>query len=165
MLVARERFDYQELPVRENRRQSRIYRVHKVGARTKVAYGALLLLALSLAFMVTSRYAQIASVGYEIVALKKQVQDLDTENQVLANKVAELDSLQNIEYVATTRLGMQKPELAEGVQFVPVEYSKAGSGDEGVGVAENDSAGARETPKTAEKTNYFVQALAKIING
>lgn len=164
MLVARERFDYQDLPLfKDTARQ--VKRVRRINPRTRLMYCSLALMALCLAFWVTSRYAQITSVGYDIVGIKKQVQELDTENQLLQNKIAELNSLQNIEYVATTKLGMQKPELAEGVQFVPVEYSKAGSRAEDLEVASASDNNTTQVAKKVEKRNFLVQALANIING
>lgn len=166
MLVARERFDYQDLPLYEGTRPSQLKRVRRINAKTRFVYCSLVLMGLCLAFFVTSRYAQITSVGYELVALKKEIQSLDTENQLLQNKIAELNSLQNIEYVAVTKLGMQKPELAEGVQFVPVEYSKAGLRTKDLGVESSPNAVAQgeDAPK-AEKKNFLVQALASLING
>ncbi len=163
MLVARERFNYQELPLRDSYKRLQTKRVRKVSTKTKVVYCTVVLIALCLAFLVTSRYAQIASLGYEIIGLQKQAQAVDSENQILENKIAELKSLQNIEYVAVTKLGMEKPELAEGVQFVPVEYTKAGYKDDILGVAAEDGAG--NNPKPKEKKNFLVQTLAKIING
>lgn len=164
MLVARERFDYQDLPLHDDRSRQ-IKRVRRINPRTRLMYCSLALMALCLAFWVTSRYAQITSVGYDIISVKKQVQELDTENQLLQNKIAQLNSLQNIEYVATTKLGMQKPELAEGVQFVAVEYSKAGSRAEDLGMASASQSNTAQTAKKVEKRSFLVQALANIING
>lgn len=164
MLVARERFDYQDLPLfKETGRK--IKRVRRISPRTRFMYCSLTLLALCLAFWVTSRYAQITSVGYDIISVKKQVQEIDTENQLLQRKIAQLNSLQNIEHVATTKLGMQKPELAEGVQFVPVEYSKAGSRAEDLGMASASQSNTTQTANKVEKRSFLVQALANLING
>lgn len=166
MLVARERFDYQDLPLYEGTGPSQLKRVRRINAKTRFVYCSLVLMGLCLAFLVTSRYAQITSVGYEIVTLKKEMQSLDTENQLLQNKLAELNSLQHIEYVATTKLGMEKPELAEGVQFVPAEYSKAGLRAKELGPESASNAVAQDavTPTGGER-NFLVQALASLING
>lgn len=165
MLVARERFDYQDLPRYDGTSQSQVKRVRRISPRTRLVYCSLVLMAMCLSFLITSRYAQITSVGYDIVALKKQVQEVDTENQLLQNKIDELKSLQNIEYVATTKLGMQKPELAEGVQFVPVEYSKAGSRKKELGLASAANGESAQAAGSTEKRNFLVQALASLING
>ncbi len=159
MLVAREYMDYENLSPGYDHRRPQVVRVRRIGMKTKFVYCLVVVIALALAFLVTSRHAQIASTGYDILALRKQVQALETENQALANRIDELKSLPNIERIATTRLGMQKPELAEGVQFVPVEYSEAKYNP---GVA---STGREQKPPAEQKRNFLVQALARIING
>ncbi len=161
MLVARERFDY-DLPLHYGKRPQ-IKRVRRIRTQTKMVYCSIVLVTLCLAFLVASRYAEIAKTGYDILALKKQVQSLEVENQAFQAKIDELKSLKNIEYLATTRLGMQEPELAEGVQFVPVEYSKAGS-KEAVGIASADDTD-KQPGQEKQKRNFLVQTLAKIING
>jgi len=162
LLVARERFNYLDPSPKPIRRESQVKTVHKIKAKTILVYCVVVLVAFGLALLVTSRHVQIASAGYDILALRKQVKTLEIENQSLENKIDELKSLGNIERIATTKLGMQKPELAEGVQFVPVEYSKASSKNS-VGVASTDGPGGQPTVK--QKRNSLVQALADIING
>ncbi len=162
MLVARERFEHYDYSPKYSRKQPQVKRVRKVRVQTKVVYCAVVLIVLGLSFLVASRHAQIASAGYDILTLRKQVQTLDIENQALENTMGELKSLRNIEYIATTKLGMQKPELAEGVQFIPVEYSKAGpKNNVGVACADVPNKG----PNPEKKRNFLVQALANIING
>jgi len=163
LLVARERFDSYDLPLHHSTRRPAIKKVRKISARTKVFYCAVVVITMCLAFMLTSKYAQMASVGYEIDTLKKQAHVLDTENQALHNELAGLKSLDHIEYLATTKLGMQKPELAEGVQFVPVEYSIAGSDENISGKAAVGEM--NRNPQAKEKKNSLVQALVNIING
>lgn len=162
MLVARERFDYYELPPQKqnNNSQSRVRKVRKARANNKKGYCVAVIVTLILAFWLTSRHAEITSTSYELIALNKQAQNLTVENQSLQSQVDELNSLDNIEYIATTKLGMQKPETAEGVQFVPVEY-KTGSK---VIASKADNAQNIKT-KQNPKRNFLVQALAKIING
>lgn len=162
MLVARESFNYDALPQRGNSKKPRKRRVRKFKAGTTAVYCAIVLVTLSLAFMLASRQAHIASAGYDIVSMGKQAQSLSADNEALQSKVDQLKSLENIEYMATTKLGMQKPELAEGVQFVPVEYSKADSRNN-IGVAAIDESNMSVKPQ--HKKNSIVQALAKIING
>jgi len=162
LLVARERFDY-DFPLHYSIKRPQVKKVRKIGTPTKVVYCSIVLVFLCLAFLVASRYAEIAKTGYDILALKKQVQSLEVENQALQAKIDELSSLKNIEHLATTRLGMQKPELAEGVQFVPVEYSKAGSRD-AVGIASADATD-KSPDQEKQQRNFLVQTLAKIING
>jgi cell division protein FtsL len=163
LLVASERFDTYSLPHEYGKRRLKSKRVRKISARTKVFYCVVVIITMALSFMLTSKSAQIASIGYEIAALKEQVRALDAENQALQNKVAELKSLERIEYVATAKLGMQRPEQAEGVQFVPVEYSKAGSGENVTALA--SGAEEEKQPQAGKKRNSLVQSLVQIING
>ena len=162
MLVAKERFDYQSLPPEQHNTETSVRRVRRVRAKTKFVYCVIAVVTLCLAFLLVSRNAQMASAGYDILTLRKNLQELDTQNQILQRKIDQLKSLERIQYVATARLGMEKPELAEGVEFVPVEYSKTGS--EGIlGVA--SASGIQEEFLEKQKRNALVQALARLING
>ena len=63
------------------------------------------------ALALAARQAAVAKVGYEIVSLKKQLAELQAQNQALESQVARLQSLERIENEAR-RLGMKKPENA-----------------------------------------------------
>lgn len=163
MLVARERFDYIENPPQKVNRAPRVKKRHGVKRQTKVGYFTAITVFLVMAFFLTARHAQMTSTSYELIALKKQAQSLAVENQALQSKIDKLNALENIEYIATVKLGMQKPEAAEGVQFVPVEYSKAGAK-----VAAQEKTPEKTDVKVSQqgsRKNFIVQALAKIING
>ncbi len=162
MLVAKkERFDYYDLPQVRSKELPRLKRVTRINPSTKTGYCFVAVLILVLAFLLTAKHAQIDSVGYEIIALKKQQQALVLENHALQARVDQLNSLDHIEYIAVARLGMQKPETAEGVQFVPVEYSKAGSNKAGAVLAGDT----KKEIQPQQKRNSLVQTLASIING
>lgn len=96
-------------------------RVRKV-TRTRVNPRAVYVLIFVIAFLVgiffTSRYAQLAVTGYQVNQIKEKMQGLELENQKLSVQVDGLKSLNRIETVAMTELGMVKPE---GVQFISVE--------------------------------------------
>lgn len=161
MLVAKkERFDYNDLPQVANEKP-RVKKIKKIRTANKVSYCAIALIILVLAFALTARHAQIDKVGYELIALQKQQQTLVMENQALQSRLDQLKSLENIEYIATYKLGMQKPENAEGVQFVPVEYSKVGSMDK---TRTTWGEEVKKDSKPQQKKNSIVQALASIIN-
>jgi cell division protein FtsL len=146
LLVARERADNYKLSQQPARVRNTVKRARKLKAKSKLFYCAVFFVALCLAFLITAKYAQITSMGYEIVNIKKQAQALNLENQAIQNKIDELKALKNIEYIATTRLGMKKPELVGGVQFVPVEYSKTGL-KETTGVVAGESLNNEKTQK------------------
>ena len=164
MLVAKESFDYRNLPQEQHHNRTMVRKVRRVRAKTKFVYCVIAVVTLCLAFLLVSRNAEIASAGYDIIALRTQLQELDTQNQILQRKIDEMKSLENIEYMATVRLGMEKPELAEGVEFVPVEYSKAGSKGT-IGIASAAETPEEPVEEEQQKRNSLVQALASLING
>lgn len=51
-----------------------------------------------------------ATLGYEIVDLKNEINSLDTGNKRIEYKLARIRNLENIEKVAIQELGMYKPE-------------------------------------------------------
>ena len=55
-------------------------------------------------------YVHSALLGYEIVALKKEITTLENENNRIEYTIAELSSLERIEMEAQERLGMFKPQ-------------------------------------------------------
>lgn len=161
MLLARNSFDYNELPAFTTGKRPQTRKVKKISRQTKVGYSLIVFLTLVMAFLLTARGAEINSAGYEMIALKKQCQTLGVENQLLQSQISQLMSLQNIEYKAINKLGMQKPELAEGVQFVPVEYSNTGLQ---VSARTASAKGASKEVASMQQKNSLVQALASIIN-
>jgi cell division protein FtsL len=69
-----------------------------------VAVGFVTLLAL------TSMYVMMAMIGYQITDLKGQIATRQTENKKIELEINRLKSLDRIETIATTKLGMTKPE-------------------------------------------------------
>jgi cell division protein FtsL len=58
----------------------------------------------------TSMYATIGMTGYKIATLKQEINAMQTENKRLELKLYQLKSLDRIENIATTKLGMVQPE-------------------------------------------------------
>lgn len=58
----------------------------------------------------TSLSAVIASKGYEIEKLDREIMQLETTNERTELMVASMSSLDKVEQVATQRLGMNKPD-------------------------------------------------------
>lgn len=54
---------------------------------------------------------QGAGLGYQIVALEKDIDNLNTSNARLEFEIAQATSLENIEKAAVDELGMHKPDL------------------------------------------------------
>lgn len=109
MIVAQEKpnYTYTEQPVsapppRERRGPSEDRRW--CGAMT-----ILLLVSLVLGIGVSFYNAQVVKVGYDLTTLKQEIARLDAENQNLEAALGRLDSLERVETVATTKLGMVPP--------------------------------------------------------
>lgn len=70
--------------------------------------------------------SQVAVLGYQIVAIKQDIAELEQKNKRLELSIAQLSSLERIEKVASSQLGMCKPgdaqmlAMEENVQPVPV---------------------------------------------
>lgn len=61
------------------------------------------------AVAVAARHAQVASLGYAVVALKEELNRLEAENQWLEAEIAKLSSPGRIETIAKRDLGMVPP--------------------------------------------------------
>lgn len=63
------------------------------------------------ALLVVYLCIKTSTLGYQIVSLEKDINNLETANQRMAYEIAEKSSLQRIEQIATSKLGMNKPEM------------------------------------------------------
>lgn len=109
MIVAQEKpnYTYAEQPVpapppRERRRPDD-------DRRWYAAMTVLVLFSLALGIGVNFYSVQIVKVGYNLTALKQEIARLDAENQNLEAALGRLDSLERVERVAVTKLGMVAP--------------------------------------------------------
>lgn len=59
-----------------------------------------------------------ASLGYQIVSLEKEIGDMETANKRMEYKIAQVNSLDRIEALATTQLGMIKPQQAIAIAAI-----------------------------------------------
>ena len=123
------------------RSRSRSFRLRPGTASRRKAHGyevglvvvALVAGTMCLALIVAARQAAVAKVGYEIVDLRKELAELQTQNQRLEGQVARLQSLERVESEAM-KLGMKKPDNArlvysEEPQNLPeTDVLMAGSG-------------------------------------
>lgn len=76
----------------------------------KILLLGLVLLAVGLAFAKTYLAVQVIIKGYELEALKKEIDTIQKENERLQLEVARLKAPERIASVATTRLGMVEPK-------------------------------------------------------
>lgn len=108
MLVAEKRaFAY---PGEYPYKKSAVKPVTRPGIRTKIRYMAIIALVFILGLSVLIRYAWIVELNYQINKEKKQLNELVRQTETLKVKLAELKSYDRIEQIATTRLGLVRPE-------------------------------------------------------
>lgn len=85
--------------------------------------------------MGVSLYIHSALLGYEIVSLKQEISNLETNNNRLEYKIAQLSSLERVQAVAETKLQMCRPEtnnmiaLAQDSMADPITVPPASSGN------------------------------------
>ncbi|AEF95184.1 Septum formation initiator [Desulfotomaculum nigrificans CO-1-SRB] len=119
MSVAQEKFNY-TLPEEQTFERSGARRRL---SRQTIVRGKLLLTGSIFTLFLTGvaiayYFAQIANVGYQISRLQNELDELQAEHEYLESQTNQLMSLQRIEAIATTKLGMVKPNTKE-VVLVP----------------------------------------------
>ncbi len=103
----------------EERQQQNVRARRQLSKRT-IRKGKILVTGCILALFITGLtiayyYAQVAAVGYQISQLQNELANLQAEQEYLESQANQLLSLQRIEAIATTKLGMVKPNPKEVV--------------------------------------------------
>lgn len=162
LILAKEKYDYYDLE-QISRPSTQVRKVRKLKYKKNPRTFAVIvvmtffLMGLGLA----ARYAQLTTAGYKINNLKKQVSSLQNENDQLDLQVKKMESLNRIETIAVDKLGMQKPNAQEGVQFLaidPAENSKSKGNN--TQLARNE----QTTKSKAQKKTGLLQAFANLID-
>ncbi|QGP92917.1 Cell division protein FtsL [Neomoorella glycerini] len=126
-------------------------------ARQKVVLLGLVLLAIGIAFGKTYLAVQLVIKGYELDALKQEINTMQRENERLQLEVARLKAPERIAAVATTRLGMVEPRAGQ-LYYVP---GKAGQGQQ-LQVATGEPAG-KGVETTAPVQQSWLAALSRAL--
>lgn len=77
-----------------------------------------------LGILLTAQYAKIASTGFEVLQLKQEIASLETANERLYLQALQLRSLNRIEEIAVTKLGMIYAEPSEKQQLAVAYNNK-----------------------------------------
>lgn len=88
----------------------KIKKVYKKTNSRKTTLLKIGLAAFVYAILVVYLCIKVSTMGYEIVRLEKDIDKLHTANYMLEFKIAEQISLDKVEMIATTQLGMCKPD-------------------------------------------------------
>ncbi len=127
MIVAKEQPYYQSPP---GEKYSPVSRPRpKVRPWERLVLTVLVLLIFALGILISIFYSLILITGYQITRMQKELAELEIQTRGLAEEVSRLSSLERVEAVATTRLGMVKPDerqvvlvqAANGAQDPPPE--------------------------------------------
>jgi cell division protein FtsL len=77
----------------------------------------------ALAMLYTYQTTRIISLGYQADTMQSSVSDMQSENNQLELEVAELQTPERVEQIATTKLGMQEPQDFIIASFSPEQVS------------------------------------------
>lgn len=163
MVVAQERYNHYSLPEEESRVQRRPKR-NKLPGKGRNTLTMLVLLTFCTGMLIAFYYSQVVISGYKIYSLNNRLVSLSQETVSLSQEVDRLNSLDRIEYVATTKLKMVKPNSGD-VVVVKASLVAENSGVAPTGhVQPTGQSGqqARKTQSGAEKSKV-VQAFANLI--
>jgi cell division protein FtsL len=137
----------------ETKKARRIVRRRR--RRPKYVMGAAVCGFLIAALMVFT-CAQIAVLGYRVVALQDEIGELEVANQRLELSIAQLSSLTRVEKVASAELGMLKPEGGHTIAM-------AGQPEE-VPVVDLRNEGQPQPPEAEKPLEKVYQALNEMFN-
>jgi cell division protein FtsL len=163
LVVAQEQPYYSSLPKKSLQARKRT-RVYYIPRRERLMLTGLVLLVFCAAILVVYFYAQILIAGYQLNKMKKEINDLNIQTQAMTEDLARLASLERVEKVATTKLGMVKPDTGRMIlvktgppvpnpdQASPEDCSGEGSGQAPAMVAQ-------------EKGNWIIRAFARLVAG
>lgn len=101
-------------------------------------------------------HGQVAVIGYRLTNLQREVAALAAENGTLEAALSELESLDRVERVATSRLGMVKPGEAD-VLYVALDTA----GQEGGQSPERQPQSEKESTPFGEAG--VIQALVELV--
>lgn len=158
MVVAQEKPYYTSLPRKTRRLQKRPV-VHLISRRERLVLTGLVLLSFCAAILVVYFYAQVLIAGYQLNKLKKELNELDIKTQALSENISRLSSLERVERVATTKLGMVKPDTGQMVLV------KAGPAENPAGAREQEERAEALAVRDREEGNWIIRALVRLMAG
>ncbi len=117
MILAKEKYDYRSWEAAKEGPQQKVKKAvnTKQQQKTQMGYLMIVLLAFVIGIVIAARYTQLSVAGYGLNKINKELTLLQKENQQLSVELNHLKSLERIEEIATTKLGMVPPQR---VQFV-----------------------------------------------
>ena len=124
MIVAREQVESYSLPGEITQPRRRRRRAEGLPRGQRLAATGLVLLFFATGILVAFYCAQVAATGYRIHKVENDLAMLRKETHGLHGEITSLSSLDRVEVVAVSRLGMVKPE-ANQVVMVETDFATA----------------------------------------
>lgn len=119
MVVAEQR----SLPI-ESEIRPRVATGPNLAVRKCAVLTMIVLAGFTLVMLYTYQTTRIITLGYQADAVQSSIKDLQTQNNQMELEVAELQTPERVEQIATTRLGMQEPQNFMIASFSPGSVSQ-----------------------------------------
>ncbi|MDA8213466.1 MAG: cell division protein FtsL [Clostridia bacterium] len=158
MILAKEKHDYRSWEVPKEAPQKKVRQAPKKQKKAQKGYLLIVILAFILGIVIAARYTQAAVVGYQLNKLNGELALLEKENQQLNVALNQLKSLDRIEKIATTKLGMVSPQE---VQFVAIQTRSGNSFPGSINAGEREQDG-RQAAKPGQ-VQGVLGALASVL--
>jgi len=165
VVVAQERYDHYSLPEeasRVNRRPKRNW----LPSKGKYTLTFLVLLVFCTGMLIAFYYTQVIISGYKIYSLNNQLATLRQETVSLSEEVDRLNSLDRIEYLATSKLKMVKPGSRDVVVVKADLAGESGAGRPAVAMAGTGGAKVQQQQALARQNtgkSKVIQAFANLM--
>lgn len=160
MLLAKENYaqygNQEQLPV--PKKKVRIRKRRKLKLKPAFVVASSLVLVFFLGLLLASQYARIATTGYDIVYMKKELAELKTDNERLHSQYNELQSLERVEKIATTKLGMVPPS-GEGFIYIPVESKKYNKGNNAGNIKKSNII----TKESSKSQSAYIEGITNFV--
>jgi len=148
----------EEYGLRERRSKTR-----PLPRRQQLILAGLALLVFCAGVFIVFFYAQMVITGYQIHKLQREAASLDMQVRDLSTELARLSSLERVEMVATTRLGMVRPDLKTMVVVRTEPEKETASG--GVPEQTAKAKGSYSVSEAGKERNWVIQALVNLVDG
>lgn len=113
-----------------------------------------------LSLLLTARYHTIDRLGYEKAALERQVRELERQHQALSLEIARKSSLERIEAVALSDLGMVRSTAA--VEIGPAAAPAAGVEEDRIAVLVFGTAASPEIPWWQDIDSWLARIFSRV---
>lgn len=156
MLVAPKREEYQYQQFNSG---SASVAQHKSLVVPKIVLVTMVLAAFLSGLFMTSKHVQVTVLGSEINQIKKQINALKKENERLQLDIARLSAPERVATIASTKLGMQEPDVRQFKLVTPLPEQQLASAK-----LAQQRAPTSKTEITADETG-FVDIMADMVSG